>query len=147
MKTKVIYSSYDESSGLSIVRIQNRYGTYTGYARLNKEKDADNASSFFGCRIAEARAKAAFIKDRIKTLKAEIKILTQYKDNVVQMKDFSTDKVKYYQTLLKYIKKLTKEKEDWESKLLSLNKSIDYNMAQRYRLLDKFAMDKKDKTE
>lgn len=145
MKTKIIYSSYDEESGLSIVRIQNRYGTYTGYARLNKEEDKENASSFFGCRIAEGRAKVAFVKDRIKTLKAEIKILTQYKDNVMQMKDFSTDKVKYYQTLLKYIKKLTKEKETWESNLISLNKSIDYNIQQRARLLNKF-VDKKDKT-
>ena len=69
MKTKLIFSKYEESTGVSISVIRCRYGEFTGIARLNPE-DRTNASSFVGCEIAERRAVIKALRTQLREVKA-----------------------------------------------------------------------------
>ena len=69
MKTKLIFSKYEESTGVSISVIRCRYGEFTGIARLNPE-DRANASSFVGCEVAERRAVIKDLREQLREVKA-----------------------------------------------------------------------------
>ena len=69
MKTKLIFSKYNESIGISISTIRCKYGEFTGIAKLNPE-DRANASSFVGCEIAERRAVIKALKAQLREVKA-----------------------------------------------------------------------------
>jgi len=53
---KLTQADYDKESGISYVTIQTDLGNFYGYAFLNKEEDADIASAYFGCELAEMDA-------------------------------------------------------------------------------------------
>ena len=53
---KLIKSNYDEETGISCVELDTDLGKFYGYAFLNKEEDADIASAYFGCELAEMDA-------------------------------------------------------------------------------------------
>ena len=48
MKTKLIYSNFDQETGESVVAIENKYGVFYGFSDLHPEEE--NVSSFVGCR-------------------------------------------------------------------------------------------------
>lgn len=64
-KIKLVYSDYNEETGVSIARIQTPYGVFKGKARLNPQ-DADTASHYEGCKYAEMRAYIKYFKFMIK---------------------------------------------------------------------------------
>lgn len=53
---KLIESHFDEESGISCVTLDTDLGKFYGYAFLNKEEDAEIASAYFGCELAEMEA-------------------------------------------------------------------------------------------
>lgn len=53
---KLIESHFDEESGTSCVTLDTDLGKFYGYAFLNKEEDAEIASAYFGCELAEMEA-------------------------------------------------------------------------------------------
>lgn len=53
---KLTEAHFDEESGISCVTLDTDLGKFYGYAFLNKEEDADIASSYFGCELAEMDA-------------------------------------------------------------------------------------------
>ena len=52
---KFLYSHFNEETGKSIAVLSDKYGKYSGQAKLHPD-DKDNASKFAGCRIAYKRA-------------------------------------------------------------------------------------------
>ena len=76
MKTdyKLIYSDFNDETGVSIVRIQTPYGTFKGKARACP-KDQDYASSFMGCHLAEWRAYIRYLKFLKKMTKSNMKVV------------------------------------------------------------------------
>jgi hypothetical protein len=53
---KLIEAHFDEESGTSFVTLDTDLGKFYGYAFLNKEEDAEIASAYFGCELAEMEA-------------------------------------------------------------------------------------------
>lgn len=53
---KLIEAHFDEESGISYVTLDTDLGKFYGYAFLNKEEDAEIASAYFGCELAEMEA-------------------------------------------------------------------------------------------
>ena len=53
---KLTEAHFDEESGISCVTLDTDLGKFYGYAFLNKEEDADIASAYFGCELAEMEA-------------------------------------------------------------------------------------------
>lgn len=74
MKTKMIFSDFDNKTGVSVVRIANQNGVFEGQAKCHP---ADTQSTFLGCRIAEHRAAIKALKMERKIVKAQVKILKE----------------------------------------------------------------------
>ena len=53
---KLIEAHFDEESGISCVTLDTDLGKFYGYAFLNREEDAEIASAYFGCELAEMEA-------------------------------------------------------------------------------------------
>lgn len=87
MRNKLIYSNYDRETGLSTVTIRNKYGEFTGYAKLHEE-DQNIESSFAGCRCAEIKALIKSTRAQIKEINIQIKILEDFEKELKHMKDY-----------------------------------------------------------
>ena len=72
---KIIYSNFDETTGISTVTILTKIGEFTGTSKLHDE-DKNISSSFAGCRYAEIRA---IIKYHKKKLFQDIMLLLKMK--------------------------------------------------------------------
>jgi hypothetical protein len=66
----LISSDYNAETGESVVTIHTEEGNFTGKARLHPA-DADNASRFFGCQIAEQRAAIKWHKTQLRILREQ----------------------------------------------------------------------------
>lgn len=104
---KVISASYDEITGISIVKIKSPYddNIYTGVAHLNHEEDFLYASSFFGCELAENRAIINCIKAYNKQLQK--KLWDYLNKNITEAADTAPDPsmIKYYINTIRSNKK------------------------------------------
>ena len=74
MKSKLLFSDYDEKTGISKATIQNRYGIVSATSKIHPE-DKDHASRFLGCEIAELKAIRKSILHEIKNSKKILMIL------------------------------------------------------------------------
>ena len=76
MKEKIdlIYSNYDENTGVSTVTIDTALGRFTGTSVL-REEDKEIASNYCGCRYAELKAVRNYLKVLLRVAKAELKTL------------------------------------------------------------------------
>lgn len=103
-------AEFDGTTGVSTVTFNNKYGKFTGKARLNP---ADSASQFKGCHIAEARANIVYYKTVIRYSKEKVKLLTTL------YKQEPTDAIKH--RLAFEEEKLEKCKEDLRKEQLYLD--------------------------
>ncbi len=74
MKHKLIHSEFNPETGVSTVIIQNKYGHFTGKAKLDAA-DAAYPSKFQGCEYAEMKAIMSYLDERILLLRIEQKAL------------------------------------------------------------------------
>ena len=84
MKTKILYSNFDDNTGISKVAITNKYGTFYGYSTL---QDGDRPSMITGPHCAEKKAYIKYYKERIKLLNYQIKALNDCLTAIEQTKD------------------------------------------------------------
>ena len=121
MKTKIIDEYFDNYTGISRVKIQNKYGHFTGFAHYNKEKEEEGKdllehetlfSCYQGARIALVRAHIKFAKSRLKEEKIKLKAIKNLLKNIYHDEDFDieTYKEKTYQ-------RAKKEKERYEKEI------------------------------
>ena len=71
---KLIYSNFDEDTGISRVIIRTDLGDFEGSSKLHEE-DRKISSHFAGCQYAEMRAIIKYMKTKIKIIKIQIKEL------------------------------------------------------------------------
>ena len=90
MKNKLIYSNFDPETGISTVTIQNKYGHFTGTAKLDEE-DKKHPSKFQGCEYAESKAIIEYLNKRIALLKTENKGLMNCYSEMKQSSHFNKD--------------------------------------------------------
>ena len=115
---KMIYSDFNEDTGVSIVVIQTPNGTFKGKARACPE-DKKYLSSYAGCKIAEMRAEIKCLKMQKKILKSKIDVLNQllcsisFKSRERTSILFKTQKIKTdYDSIVNQIKELEKSIKD-----------------------------------
>ena len=103
---KFLYGFFNQKTGKSEVTLADKYGIYTGRAKLHPN-DKNNASKFTGCRLAETRALLNYLKikykrtkialDAIKNLNNDIKLNCQNIDSKIQrrinlkLRDYSNE--------------------------------------------------------
>ena len=80
------FSSYE--NGLSTITIVNKYGTFTGHARLHEE-DLPYESELAGCRFAEMKAGIKVFNAQIKQVRATIKTLEDFQKVLINCKDYN----------------------------------------------------------
>lgn len=84
MKIKVKSSYFEESTGTSVVTVTSPLGEFTGYAYFNSDEDVDPRimSRYFGCGIAETRARILALKAELNKVTTELNVLTELRDRV-----------------------------------------------------------------
>jgi pantothenate synthetase len=119
---KVKMANYDKTSGVSIVTIITELGEFTGVSRLH-EDDKENASSFFGCEIAEMRALIAYSKRNQLITSHQYKAIKDMYKNLEQMKDFNKESVEA-RKIRRKLYELSEEWRQWKDNVKSLEANI-----------------------
>ena len=78
---KISLSMFDPTTGISIVRIETKIGTFVGTAFLQDE-DKENSSQLAGCRLAELKAKREYYEALVKRLNLEARGMKQICDAI-----------------------------------------------------------------
>lgn len=129
MKTKILYSNYSTSTGVSTVTIQTKYGTFTGTAKIHPD-DKDYSSSFFGCELAELRAGIKSLKAKLKKINYQLEAIEacykisskiaspvtvsilDYKWNLEGLKEETKNQISIIENTIKL---KIKERDEWNS--------------------------------
>ena len=135
MKSKIIYANYDPITGKSIVKIQNKYGIFTGTSQL-QEEDIPYESNFAGCEYAEMKANISYMKYRRKILSYQIKALEDFYKSISGANNFNTYGYEA-KKLRKEIYKLKKEKKSWDEKINSLKGKMFKAIEEREKTLNR----------
>lgn len=143
VKSKLITAHYDEESGLSYVKIANKFGTFDALAALHP-KDRERGSRYAGCEYAHIRAEIKSVKEQIKSQRYRIKVLTELlaeyqNSNNVNINSIESKKVK--RKITEEIKKLTDLKQD----KIKLEQSLENKIQSRERILNSFNQKKQAK--
>ena len=88
MKTVLVHSSYDKGTGLSYVKVRNKYGEFEATAQLHDE-DKEYESTFFGCQVAETKCTIKTIKHKISTIDTHIKALENFEKTLKNLKEYN----------------------------------------------------------
>lgn len=90
---KLTYSFFNPKTGESVVTLTNRYGSYTGKAKLHPD-DINNISKFTGCRLAERRAYIKYLQSERRRYKNSLKtIQNTFKDLQINCPDSIDEKI------------------------------------------------------
>ena len=137
MKTKLIFSKYDESTGVSISTIRCKYGEFTGIARLNPE-DKANASSFVGCEIAERRSVINALRIQLREVKAmqkAVKMIIQDLEKSKTYKKHSVENRRLRKSYWLYQKQIL----DIKKNISDIKESINTKLSERASILKRFS--------
>ena len=124
MKTKILYSNYDNNTGVSTVTIQTKYGIFTGTAKIHPD-DKNYSSSFFGCELAELRAGIKNLKAKLKKVNYQLETIEtcckissitvailDYKWNLEALKEETKNQISIIENTIKL---KIKERDEWNS--------------------------------
>lgn len=129
---KLVYSNYDDETGISIVRIQTPEGTFKGKARLNP-KDENVASKYVGCKYAEIRAWIKYYHYLSKIKASNIREITKLNNQINQDKTVPK-RVKKWGAA--HLNALTKEKKEYDDMIAELKEQLTFEMQERDKFLD-----------
>lgn len=130
---KFLYGYFDQKTGESVVGLADKYGTYTGQAKLHPE-DKKYASKYTGCNIAQARAKIKALKSR--RYRNKIKINT-IKD-IAQDIELNTDNnSKVNKRLNIKLKNYNKEIKDIDKEIEEIKEHIRQRLEIRNKIIKK----------
>ena len=114
---KFLHGEYDSTTGKSTVTLADRYGQYTGYAKLHPD-DKKNESRYMGCNIAEKRALIKALKNRRK----RIKIKLNATENIINELHNKVDPNNIHRDIKKILYFKTK---DYNSQIERINSLIE----------------------
>ena len=137
MKTKLIFSKYNESIGISISTIRCKYGEFTGIAKLNPE-DRANASSFVGCEIAERRAIIKALRTQLREVKAMQKAVEMIIEELEKSKTYQKHSVEN-RRLRKSYWLYQKQILDIKKNISDIEESINTKLSERASILKRFS--------
>ena len=122
MKSILLDSAYNKETGVSFVKVRNKYGEFGATARLHPE-DKDFESTFFGCQLAEAKCTIKTYQTRVNKINEHIKALENFEKTLKNLKDYNPHSIECCK-LRKQIYLLKKEK----CNLLQSIQNIKQNM-------------------
>ena len=134
-RIKLIYSNFDEDTGISRVIIRTDLGDFEGSSKLHEE-DKKISSHFAGCQYAEMRAIIKYMKTKIKIIKIQIKELEDFQKSLSLRNDYNHYSVENYK-MSRRIYMLNKQVKDWQERAQSLNKKMLSMMEKREYLIEK----------
>lgn len=130
---KFLDSFYNKYEGKSIVTLADKYGIYTGYAKVHP-LDKENASEYAGCAIAESRAWIKALKSRRRRTKIKLNTIEEV------IKDINLNANNYIDVSKRLnilFKKYTKEIKEIDKNIEEINNSIKKRLEARKKILDK----------
>jgi len=130
MKWTLVSSNYDAETGISKVIINTELGTFEGTSKLHDE-DKDIQSKYTGCRYAEMRAAAKYLKRKIKNQKIKVDTLKNLISNLERLADYDKDVLEARFVRKNYFLELSKYNA-MKTMLVKLEETILQNM-ENYR--------------
>ena len=135
---KFLYGYFNEDTKESVVSLADKYGVYTGYAKLHPN-DEQNASEYMGCEIAEQRAWIKALQNRRRRAKIKLNTIKDLmKDIDLNYKDFIDLKLK---------RRFSLKIRDYTNEIQNINneiKEIQQDIKKRIEIRDQI-LRKKDK--
>lgn len=127
---KLIKSNYDEESGTSYVELNTDLGKFYGYAFLNKEEDADIASAYFGCELAEMDATLQYYNHKRFLLAQGLEALYRFRVDLKRNPQYNSESFEF-ELLEKRIKQKENQKHLYDVMIKNLKKAIKVRPEQR----------------
>ena len=140
MKNKLIYSNFDEQTGISVARINTDLGEFEGTSKLHEE-DRNITSNYAGCQYAETRATLKYIKKRIQILNYQLKGLENYQKQLMNRKSYKHEDYAS-RALRKQIYLVKRDKYNWQSRYDSLSTKLYNAMMHRDKIVEKMTKKK-----
>lgn len=141
MKIKMIYSNFDENTGISEVIIMTDIGEFKGTSKLHEE-DRNISSHFAGCRYAEMKAIIKYMKQKIKNIQMQIKGLEDFQSNLATRADYNYNSIENSKARRR-IFELKKQIISWNKKIDSLTARMLDMMTQREEIIKTIRKDDK----
>lgn len=146
---KLIDSHYDEESGTSFVALNTDLGKFYGYAFLNKEEDADIASAYFGCELAEMDATLQYYIKKRYILSQGLEALYRFRVDIKRNWQYNSES--FESVLLDdKIKQKEKQKQIYDNIIKNLKNTIKISPEKRIeniKLMNKIIEKNKTKLE
>lgn len=127
---KLVKSNYDEESGISYVELNTDLGKFYGYAFLNKEEDADIASAYFGCELAEMDATLQYYNHKRFLLAQGLEALYRFRVDLKRNPQYNSESFEF-ELLEKRIKQKENQKHLYDVMIKNLKKAIKVRPEQR----------------
>lgn len=127
---KLIKANYDEESGMSYVELNTDLGKFYGYAFLNKEEDADIASAYFGCELAEMDATLQYYNHKRFLLAQGLEALYRFRVDLKRNPQYNSESFEF-ELLEKRIKQKETQKHLYDVMIKNLKKAIKVRPEQR----------------
>lgn len=129
---KLIKSNYDEESGISYVELNTDLGKFYGYAFLNKEEDADIASAYFGCELAEMDATLQYYNHKRFLLAQGLEALYRFRVDLKRNPQYNSESFEF-ELLEKRIKQKKNQKRLYDVMIKNLKNAIKVRPEQRIK--------------
>ena len=132
---KLVYSDFNKITGISTVTLSTDLGEFTGTAKLH-EDDAESASNYFGCQIAETRALIEYSKRKKQVVRQQYLMLKNLYTNISQTKTFDKNCVSA-RKMRRKIYELHKEWRTWRKTIEGLEEHIKNSCIAREGMLNR----------
>ena len=132
---KLIESHYDEGSGMSYVVLNTDLGKFYGYAFLNKEEDAEIASAYFGCELAEMEANLQYYDYKRFLLAQGLEALYRFRTDLKRNPQYNSESFEV-QLLEKRIKQKETQKHLYDVMIKNLKNAIKTRPEQRIKNIE-----------
>ena len=117
---KFLYGYFHPETGESVVALADKYGVYTGQAKLHPE-DTKFASEYAGCRLAEKRAWLQYLYKQRRIKKLQLKTIQNLRDDILI--NFHLDKNS--DSTKKICRRIKLKLRDYSNEIKELTNDID----------------------
>lgn len=140
---KLIQANFNKEDGVSYVKISTDYGNFEGLAFLHPD-DAELASTYLGCDIAEHRALISYFKHRKTIVNRELQVLYKVNKQLKNDKFFGLFNKRAVRIINNTIQEKEKDKGFCQVQISMLNHDIKKKIEDRLAFLEKINNKTKD---
>lgn len=132
---KLIEAHFDEESGTSCVTLNTDLGKFYGYAFLNEEEDAEIASAYFGCELAEMEATLQYYNKKRFLLAQGLEALYSFRVDLKRNPQYNSESFEV-QLLEKRIHQKENQKRIYDVMIKNLKNAIKTRPEQRIKNIE-----------